>query len=82
MTTGVPRITQVVGFRAGHSELDRVVSGRRTLVEAELALFVTGDLVIATAAAKSKWTDWRTIHVEKGSFLNEMLGDRYVEQPR
>ncbi len=39
--------------------------------------FLAGDLVIATATANSKWTDWRTIHVEKGCFLNEMLGDRY-----
>ena len=39
--------------------------------------FLAGDLVIATATANSTWTDWRTIHVEKGSFLNEMLGDRY-----
>lgn len=39
--------------------------------------FLAGDLVIATATASSKWTDWRAIHVEKGPFLNEMLGDLY-----
>ena len=36
-----------------------------------------GDLVIAAATAKSKWTDWQIIHVEKGPFVNEMLGDFY-----
>jgi len=35
------------------------------------------DLVIAAATAKSKWTDWKIIHVEKGPFGNEMLGDLY-----
>ena len=32
---------------------------------------------VAAATARSKWTDWRPIHVEKEPFLNEMLGDRY-----
>ncbi len=35
------------------------------------------DLVIAAATATSKWTDWAIVHVEKGPFVNEMLGDRY-----
>ncbi len=37
--------------------------------------FTGGDLVIASASAESKWTDWKIIHVEKGPFGNEMLGD-------
>lgn len=37
----------------------------------------SGDLVIAAATAKSKWTDWRVIHTEPGPFGNEMLGDPY-----
>jgi len=36
-----------------------------------------GDLAIAAAAAASGWADWRVIHVEKGPFVNEMLGDNY-----
>ena len=32
---------------------------------------------IAAASAKSKWTDWNVIHVEKGNFFNDMLGDLY-----
>jgi hypothetical protein len=39
--------------------------------------FVTGDLVIMGATAAAAWTDWKTIHVEKGPFVNEMLGDPY-----
>jgi hypothetical protein len=38
---------------------------------------LAGDLVIAAATANSKWTDWRVIHVERGPFVNEMLGDPY-----
>lgn len=33
--------------------------------------FTHGDLVIATASAKSRWTDWKVIHRESGPFLNE-----------
>jgi hypothetical protein len=41
-------------------------------------LFVqSGDLVIATATAASRWTDWKVIHTEKGPFVNEMLADPY-----
>jgi len=36
-----------------------------------------GDLAIAAATAASKWEDWKVIHVEKGPFVNEMLGDNY-----
>jgi len=36
-----------------------------------------GDLVIAAATADSKWTNWQIVHVEKGPFVNEMLGDVY-----
>ena len=36
-----------------------------------------GDLVIASATSASKWTDWKVAHVEKGPFVNEMLGDVY-----
>lgn len=36
-----------------------------------------GDLVIAAASANSNWTDWQIIHIEKGPFVNEMLGDPY-----
>lgn len=36
-----------------------------------------GDLVIAVASSRSSWTDWRVAHVEKGPFLNDMLGDPY-----
>jgi len=32
---------------------------------------------IAGATAASEWTDWKIIHVEKGPFGNEMLGDPY-----
>ena len=39
--------------------------------------FARGDLVIASATAASEWTDWKVIHVEKGPFLNEMLGDPF-----
>jgi len=36
-----------------------------------------GDLMILRASSKAKWEDWKTLHVEKGPFLNEMLGDYY-----
>ena len=36
-----------------------------------------GDLVIAGATARSKWTDWTILHAEPGPFLREMLGDPY-----
>ena len=38
---------------------------------------ITSDLVIQAASAGSKWTDWKVIHIEKGPFVNEMLGDYY-----
>jgi hypothetical protein len=34
-----------------------------------------GDLAIARTTAASRWRDWKIIHVEKGPFVNEMLGD-------
>lgn len=37
----------------------------------------TGDLVIMAASAKSTWTDWEVVHVERGPFVNEMLADVY-----
>ncbi|MHC4521629.1 MAG: BNR-4 repeat-containing protein, partial [Planctomycetota bacterium] len=40
-------------------------------------LHVAGDLVIVAATAASGWTDWQILHVEKGPFVNEMLGDPY-----
>jgi len=39
--------------------------------------YMKGDLVIAAATAKSKWTDWTILHAERGPFLREMLGDLY-----
>ena len=32
---------------------------------------------IAAASAKSKWTDWKVIHVEKGTFFSDVMGDPY-----
>lgn len=40
-------------------------------------LHVAGDLVILAATAASGWKDWQIMHVEKGPFVNEMLGDIY-----
>lgn len=40
-------------------------------------LFTRGSLAIAGATAKTKWRDWRIIHMEKDLFFNEMLGDLY-----
>jgi hypothetical protein len=39
--------------------------------------FSEGHLVIMAASAKSAWTDWQDIHIEKDLFGNEMLGDIY-----
>jgi len=39
--------------------------------------FPKGSMIIAGATAKSAWKDWKTIHVEKGPFGNEMLFDYY-----
>jgi hypothetical protein len=39
--------------------------------------YAEGDLVIAATGVSSKWTNWQMIHVEKGPFVNEMLGDVY-----
>ena len=40
-------------------------------------LHSAGDLAIAAATAASEWKDWKVVHVEKGPFVNEMLGDNY-----
>jgi hypothetical protein len=32
---------------------------------------------IAAASAKSKWTDWKVIHVDKGNYISDVLGDLY-----
>ncbi len=37
--------------------------------------FKKGDLIIATASAKSKWTDWTLIHHEPGPFLSQVQFD-------
>ncbi|MDT8300180.1 MAG: BNR repeat-containing protein [Sedimentisphaerales bacterium] len=51
---------------------------RRQSVElADGHLHSAGDLVIAAATEASKWKDWKVIHIEKGPFINEMLGDLY-----
>jgi hypothetical protein len=36
-----------------------------------------GDLKIMAATAAAEWKDWMVIHVEKGPFVNEMVGDVY-----
>ena len=36
-----------------------------------------GDLMILAATSEVNWMDWKTLHVEKGPFVNEMLGDYY-----
>ncbi len=36
-----------------------------------------GSLTIMAATSEAKWKDWKTIHVEKGPFRNEMLIDYY-----
>jgi len=41
-----------------------------------LGSFSKADLMIAAATATSGWTDWQTVHVERGPFANEMLGDK------
>jgi hypothetical protein len=33
--------------------------------------------MIMEATSKANWKDWKTRHVEKGPFVNEMLGDYY-----
>jgi hypothetical protein len=38
---------------------------------------ITGRLVIMAATATSQWKDWTKLHVEKGPFVNEMIGDPY-----
>jgi hypothetical protein len=48
---------------------------RRSAKLADGHLHSEGDLVIAAATAASKWRDWKVIHLEKGPFVNEMLGD-------
>lgn len=37
--------------------------------------FTHGELVIATASAESKWTDWKVVHREPGPFLNQVHFD-------
>lgn len=50
---------------------------RRPASLADGHLHVEGSLRIAAATAASEWTDWKIVHVEKGPFVNEMLGDPY-----
>ena len=42
--------------------------------------FRHADLKIAVATAKSGYTDWRIVHVERGPFANEMLADTHQLQ--
>lgn len=35
----------------------------------------TGNLVLWSATAAAGWADWKSIHTEKGPFVNEMLAD-------
>ena len=67
-----------------HRELPGVAGNRpKILVDKEdnaVAVFGSvhgsaGDLCIAAATAASEWTDWKTVHVEAGTFINEMLAD-------
>jgi hypothetical protein len=37
-----------------------------------------GNLTIMAASSRSKWKDWKVVHVERGPFVNEMLGDYYL----
>ena len=46
-------------------------------VDGRGVFFVTGDLVIMGATAAARWEDWKVIQIEKGPFVNEMLGDPY-----
>ncbi|MDP6546181.1 MAG: BNR repeat-containing protein [Phycisphaerae bacterium] len=39
--------------------------------------FTKGNMTIMAATSKSDWKDWKTLHVEKGPFGNEMLIDYY-----
>jgi len=48
-----------------------------TDVDGRAVFYVTGDLILMGATAAAKWSDWRVLHVEKGPFVNEMLGDPY-----
>ena len=50
---------------------------RRSAKLADGHLHAAGDLVIAAAKAASQWQDWKVIHVERGPFVNEMLGDNH-----
>ncbi len=45
-------------------------------VDGRGVFFVNGDLTIMGATAAEHWTDWKTVHVEQGPFVNEMLADR------
>jgi len=38
---------------------------------------VDHNITIAAATSKSKWTDWKVIHVETGTFFSDALGDLY-----
>jgi hypothetical protein len=65
-----------------HQELPWKSGGRPKLFidtknNAYLIYGTESNLAIAGATAVSKWTDWIIIHVEKGPFINEMLGDPY-----
>jgi hypothetical protein len=55
---------------------------RRPTKLADGHLHSAGDLAIAAATAGSGWEDWKVTHVEKGPFVNEMLGDnrRWVKE--
>ena len=56
-----------------HSRRDAIKAGSVAMEDG--VFFTAGDLVIAAATAASGWTDWSVVHVEKGPFLNDMLGD-------
>ena len=37
----------------------------------------SGKLIIMGATASTSWKDWQMLHIERGRFCNEMLGDFY-----
>ena len=50
-------------------------SGAR--LDGRFVYFDQGVLIIMAATAASRWSDWQVIHLERGPWMNEMLGDPY-----
>ena len=62
-------------FASKDDDLYLIFGSKSVLEEDETKIYFEGDLVIMSANADKKWTDWKVVHAETGPYKNEMLAD-------